>query len=439
MPKFKQKMFLAGAVVGNILAGVGIAGTGAQMWQSDSQAKEQAKQMQEQQRMENARNKKMTEALNNLADQAKSNPQAAQQASQVGNIMQQNGGPMTNAQQVSYSDCGGTNIKFHKVRRKLFAAAPGFWGNAKALGGAMWDLTKKRKGLLIGGAVTGVGMAGADYLANKYIQHDMKKSGIVLPTQQQPQQQPQPQRPMQPQQPQRQFSAAETVLDAAELDRRGPQFAKGQHWNNIKTGASYYGKKLGVEGLGFGALFSGIKVVGYHGEKEQLKAMMRQTQKNAAAVPQQAMRPQQVQPMPQQPTMQQPQMQRPVQQQQRNFGWVAGAMNGVHRFWNKFKARPGESILNGASHLMMGGGKSGVTRFGDHLVNYGKTNNNQFLQNAGNWVKNNTKTALAGSIALGAGVTAATWDLGQHIAEKGLKKADPNAYAYDEFKNKQIQ
>ena len=105
----------------------------------------------------------------------------------------------------------------------------------------------------------------------------------------------------------------------------------------------------------------------------------------------------------------------------------------IKKSWGEFKKHPGESILGGISSMAGGGGRSGVSRFGDDLRELGEKTGNQTSQKVGTFIKENPKTALAGSIVVGGVVIKKAKDKAGGLANKALETVDPNAFAYQKY------
>ena len=100
---------------------------------------------------------------------------------------------------------------------------------------------------------------------------------------------------------------------------------------------------------------------------------------------------------------------------------------------------PGQTILGGLSNLSGGGGRKGVYKFGHQLNRYGKHSGSVWSQKAGKFIMDNPKTALAGSIPVGAAVLGATWGTGEKIVNKTARALDKDAFKYQDSKNQEIQ
>ena len=95
-----------------------------------------------------------------------------------------------------------------------------------------------------------------------------------------------------------------------------------------------------------------------------------------------------------------------------------------------FKKRPMTFILNLGSKINGGGGLKGVNRFGRRLQEAGEKSGNITSQRVGNFIKENPKTALLGSMVIGAGIIKAS-RLGYNKTRKFIEDHDKNAFAYE--------
>jgi len=316
------------------------------------------------------------------------------------------------------------------------------------LGSVAADMAWDHRGKIIGSTLAGVGMAGIHYGVNKGIQSNMKRNGIdmaaIRDMQKEDQQasqyfpNPQPHLHM--------YADPEDLKKEISRDRFGNYTGweyKNKAGQVVKreamTGGQLAGQMVkehafGPMSLAFSGAFEIPTVVGYAKEKNNLKALsdMARARKGLAPLP--VKRESIQQPQPQQPM--QPQQQ---PQQQRMYGavghWISNTIRGV----KKWATAPVKNTLATVDKMSGGGGLKGVSRFGDRLINAGKQNNSQFLQSAGNFVKNHQKATLATSIGLGFKVMGDTMHLGENIVNKPLRAIDPNAFAYDDYKEQQIQ
>lgn len=139
------------------------------------------------------------------------------------------------------------------------------------------------------------------------------------------------------------------------------------------------------------------------------------------------------------------QIEQTAQPQQRAYAGVGGFVNNMRQgLWRmkagqgglgRFYKKPLETTLSGVSSLAGGGGKKAVNKFANELAG----SSNPWSQKTGQFLKNNPKTALAGSAVVGGTVLSTSWDLGEKGVKKGFKAIDKNAYAYEDSQNQQIQ
>lgn len=223
--KRKQKEFvvqLAGLASGamNFLGAASTPLMVGQMYQESQNAEAQERQSEEQARLMKQQNK----ALNDIAEAAKENPIAAQQAAQV--------------MQKSYSK----SEKNFSVLKNVGQFGKDIW---KTWG---WN---KEGGWVKDGLKFGAAGGLISYGANKWIQHDMKKEGIQMPNTPQ------------------QSNYSESILskNAAAATDSGALKVLGK----VGTGAMY-----GMEG--------GMSLLGYYSQKKQLKAQSLQSQQKTYSV-----------------------------------------------------------------------------------------------------------------------------------------------------------
>ena len=226
MIKFRQKEYVLPAALLTVgrgaLGALNVAGNAAAVG-GIIQGSQQMKQAEEQA----AQNRKITKALNNIAENAKNNPQAAQQAADV-----------IGQKQFARINLGGM-MKAAKNSK--------FLKNAKGLGKDVWTITKEHKNGLIGGTLAGGAMAGAGYLTDRAIQADMKKSGIPL---------------QQKQEEQRVYAITGSIMGG--LKKAG----------KVTWDAAKKNKKMIA---GMAVLGSAPTALGYMAEKQQLKDQVEHT------------------------------------------------------------------------------------------------------------------------------------------------------------------
>lgn len=252
--------------------------------------------------------------------------------------------------------------------------------NAIGLGKDVGKIAWKNRRDLAGGLLAGAALSGASYITDKAIQYDMKKSGIPLP----------------PKKEQREYSLnKESIM-------KGIKFAG----RELKQTAKNNKKMIGSMVL-FG---SAPTALGYMAEKKELKDQIKNTVSPA---------------------------------KERTYSFKSSIVSSFGKLKNKIAAAPifhntGEKILGGISSISGGGGRKGVYKFGHQLNRYGKHSGSEWSQKVGKFIMDHPKTALVGSIPVGAGIMAATWDTGEKLVRKGMKKIDKNAYAYQESKEEEI-
>ena len=104
--------------------------------------------------------------------------------------------------------------------------------------------------------------------------------------------------------------------------------------------------------------------------------------------------------------------------------------NVIKKMAKSFKKRPMTFILDLGSKIKGGGGLKGVNRFGRRLQEAGEKSGNITSQRVGNFIKENPKTALLGSIVIGSGIIKAS-KLGYNKTRKFIEDHDKNAFAYE--------
>ena len=104
--------------------------------------------------------------------------------------------------------------------------------------------------------------------------------------------------------------------------------------------------------------------------------------------------------------------------------------NVIKKMAKSFKKRPMTFILDLGSKIEGGGGLKRVNRFGRRLQEAGEKSGNITSQRVGNFIKENPKTALLGSMIVGAGIIKAS-RLGYNKTRKFIEDHDKNAFAYE--------
>lgn len=364
--------------------------------------------------------------------------------SQTNNFIKDIAAATNSIQTKAYSDNSQqSNIKFRQkifYTNKFISSLGNKWYNSgvgkfvngagKVAGDMIWDHRNK----VIAGVAGGAGMAAVHYAVNKGLQHNMKKNGIDMAAI----------RDMQNEQQQMYSNTNPGLEERISRDQFGNITGK-EYWTKqispqgnrtnsprlVRTESLTRGQKLGhyvkenVAGpmaLGMSAMFEIPNIAGYSTEKDKLKALsdMARARKGLSPLP----------------TKQQlnnnggtQQISQPQQQRQYSFG------SGVRNF---FKA-PVQNTLAKIDKFTGGRGLAGVDNFANRITDAGKKYNSKALQNVGNWVGNHKKLTMAGSIGTGFYVMGKTMDLGEKMVNKPLKAIDPNAYAYDDYKEQAIQ
>ena len=96
-------------------------------------------------------------------------------------------------------------------------------------------------------------------------------------------------------------------------------------------------------------------------------------------------------------------------------------------------------ILNTISIMAGGGGAKGMRRLGIQIAAIGKKSGNKATKKLGQAILNNPNTSMALSIPGGLAILGGTFKVGDKIATKIAKKADPNAFSYVESKEKEVE
>lgn len=235
---------------------------------------------------------------------------------------------------------------------------------------------------LIGGTMAGVGMAGTSYLTDKAIQYDMKRSGIPLER--------------------KAFSKSSSIMKG--LKSTGKVLK--DSFKKSKT-------MIGTTAI-LGALPTGV---GYLSSKKAMKDQASQSQ-NDGSQPVQTMYSFNF---------------RGIGKYLKTKGTKIG--NGI----NKFVHDPVTPTLNVISSFSGGGGLKGVQDVGKRLSELGVKSNSKFTKKAGDFIQSHPKTSLLGSIPVGAAIMGVTWDAGEKATNKLLRKADKNAYRYQDSMNQEVE
>ena len=233
----------------------------------------------------------------------------------------------------------------------------------------------------------GLGTAGAAYGVNKIISHDMKKSGLDVDES--------------GNLVQKQKAYADAVVQAASTNAKK------------KTGRTIFNKIRGgaATPLMMGA-FEVPRAIGYFGEKKALKDQIRNTQISN--------------PNPVQPSM----------LEQRSYGISVGEMiKTVKGGWNTFNKHKMRTITGGI--LNMGSfGTFGTKRVQDMAGHLAKNSNSSTLRSVGRWAQNHQTLANTAMIAPGIALGSGAYSLGEKIVKKPMQAIDPDAYKYQDAKDK---
>lgn len=225
-------------------------------------------------------------------------------------------------------------------------------------------------------------MALAGYGVNKYIQHDMKKSGLDVDND-----------GNLVQANQKSYSTGESVMASA-----------------TENGTKSTGKKiLGKLGNGAGALvFEAPRALSYHAEKKQLKDQIAATQSG----------------------------QRQYSSiMEKNFGQMRPFSK---EGWRQLFKDPGGAISGFGVQMGSVGvadGRESVQKFAGSL----SKSSNKRLASMGKWMTNHKTGANLAVLAPLAAVGSVAWGGAEKLSKGILKKADPNAYKYQDAKEAQAQ
>ena len=387
MIEFRQKEFFVGTAINGVMAAgtvIGIGQTASQMKQTEEQMRQEKQLEKSRQRFEK---KQQEEQLKAQKEQQEKQLQLQREQMKQQRELQREGNTMaalapSSSDIQSMAEKGFSMIEF---KRKSF----GDWnwenikGLAKDTGKIIATDGKHHFGkMAVAGLVTGAG----GYLVNKAISSDMQKSGIDLNKMQQ--------NTNDQGTPQKTYSAVPQVL--ANVGNKASRV-----WKSAKKNG--YGGEIAM-GLGFTGLMAIPTVMGYVGEKQQLKQQYGN----------------------------QPQQNNNVQQRQYGIGsWLA-------KTTAPFRAHPGQTILGFLSQLTMGGGHKAAEGAARSFQNQGARSGNVLTQKVGNFLANHKKTAIAATIPVGLATTSLLWEGGEKLAKGIGEKVDKNAYTYENWKNKQI-
>lgn len=360
-----EKSFGLPALLGSGALMVGT--TGAQMLQSNSQMKKQEKMNGKQIAAQNRQTRavqKQNELLNKIAEKGGSD--AGQKAAEV----------LLPPNQAAPEKKKEADESFFSQRS--FASVN--WNSAKLVGR---DLFRAAKTAGVGStmksnAKTALGMAGAAYVVNKAIQHDMKKNNI-------------------------------------DVDKSGNLVQRGQKSYSIKDKL----KRAAGPGIGAAMTFSfeAPRYLSYQAEKKQLKGQIAATGSNN-------------------PNLNSGQtsimaQQKPLVPRQKQFGRFQLNRQG----WNTFNAHRGRSISGmGVQLTSFGLGTENVQKFGSSLA--GSKSN--LLKKTGTWIGKHPTKANVAALVPAAAIGALSFNKVMSAGKKGLEKVDPDAYKYQNAKDNAV-
>jgi len=157
--------------------------------------------------------------------------------------------------------------------------------------------------------------------------------------------------------------------------------------------------------LGFGV---GLPAIGYMKERSQMKDQVNQS----------------------------------TEPQQKTYAIPATAINTFGKGLKNFAKAPVKKTLSGMSSFMQTGGEKGLNNFTKQLTQQGvksqAAGGSDATLKVANFMNNHKKTALVGSIGVGA-MLFKPWGWGEKVVSKGVGLVDKDANAYTKFKEKQVQ
>lgn len=381
MIRFRHKNFglpALGAIVNGLMTGGMLVQGGMQMKQASDQAKEAEEQNEKMLAAQKRENAKLTKALNNIAEQAKSNPQAATQAGQLV------------AQSKTFAAPAKFITKGGKLVKDMISAAGGTGKAGKAV-----------LGLGSAGLATGL----TSYAIDKAQTADARKIGMMPPRRENLQQ--------------RSYAAPSVLSKVGNYAKKSGKYLVSK--DNLKKSAGW-------------AAIGALPVAGYLGDRAQFKGQQRE-QENIASQPQQR------------------------SYAAFNLGSMAKSARGYIKNMNpktiaqnakgyvknmnpktwQITKTPGQTLSGFAakSGSMFMIGRKEVQKFGENLAK--NPNMGSWARKTGNFIKENPiKSNLA--VGLGAGsVLTGAYGAGEKIVKKTAKAVDKDAYAYEKFKNQQVQ
>ena len=395
MIKFRQKDFVLPAFLAPLFTANGlmtasmIGGTAISAVQGSKAAKaseEQHEQMLAAQKRENA---KLTKALNNLAEQAKNNPQSAIQA-----------GQMVGQSRMYAIPSGAALNGFFKKVGQLGKDMIGAVGGKKKVGTGKF-LVDKKTGKKVemhkyvpdtgvdaaGKAILGLGSAGVataavGYGVNKFQTEDARKIGMLPPKE-----------------TQKSYSVMSSAGSYAK--RMGKHLVSKE---NLKKSASW-----GAWGV--------LPLAGYLGDRAQFKDQIKNQEQQAMG--------------------------------QKQYSMATAARGFIKNLnpktWQIVKT-PKDTLSGFAakSGSMFMIGKKEMLGFGERLK---KNATSDWGRKTGEWItkkdaKGNYKNLWKANLGIGltgGSVLTAAYGKSEKLADKALRKVDSDAYSYENYKNNQQQ
>ena len=396
MIKFRQKDFALPAFLAPLFTANGlmtssmIGGTAISAVQGSKAAKASEAQHEEMLAAQKRENAKLTKALNNLAEQAKNNPQAAIQAGQL----------VGQSRMYAIPSGAAMNGFFKKVGQWGKDMVGAIGGSKKKIGTGKF-LVNKKTGKKVemhkyvpdtgadaaGKAILGLGSAGVataavGYGVNKFQTEDARKIGMLPPKE-----------------AQKSYSVMSSVGSYAK--RMGKHLVSKE---NLKKSA------------GWGA-FAALPLAGYLGDRVQFKDQIKNQEQQA------------------------------IGQKQYSIGKAAmGFVKKLNpKTWQVVKT-PKDTLSGFAakSGSMFMIGKKEMLGFGERLK---KNATSDWGRKTGEWItkkdaKGNYKNLWKANLGIGltgGSVLTAAYGKGEKLADKALRKVDSDAYSYENYKNNQQQ
>ena len=414
MVKFKQKKFAAPVVAAggmglmNALT-AGSLGLGVlQMGQASKQAKEAGKQQEEALAVQKQENAKLTKALNNIAKEAKNNPQAALQAGYMAGESRMFAVPVAAkgvttlgkgflknlkgfAKEAVSAVGSGKNIKV-KSGKKIVdkSGRTGFFNKGRTVN--LHKYEKDSTGLskvgktLIGLGTAGVIGTGVSYGVDKAITLDARKQGIML---------------------------SRDNSDAQQKSYAIPSSVMSKTGNLLKKGVKYTFSKKNLlnSDVKFMAAFGAVPALGYLAQRSQHKQQIKNQESTQSPVN----------------NVQQKSYAAPVVARS-----VAKSGRKIFKNWDGMK-----TITGGAARLGSFGmyGKREIQAYGQRLAK----GNHAWSKKTGKWIQDNPNKANLAGVAIGLGTINAVWKGSENLTKKALKKVDKDAFAYEKHQNQEVQ